>query len=1632
MKIRNIQEYIKQWSLADSLHLLGTDAEPFLSKLNGEETQIDAWIEGSASFANNAQEQLFYEFVQNAFDAEADSLMFFMNKKYLVVLNNGLPFFTDKRSNKERDGQLYNFLAKGKSQKHNDEKKLGNFGQGSKLLYTLIANTGLQKSTELLIEAIKEHKKGPYLISWANDEQLQNFLLDRQKWEWGAYDDWENSMLITKIMMSYYPIAPGVDEELFSKAELSEVVEAFDTLVDPRRNLNRLKQGAALIVPLGDGQYERINNADNVKHVRERLGDFAAIQGDKAQNQKNKLKHIYVFGEEVPIRNVKSVFVTVPIGNKQVEYQFAFNPEFAQEGVVNFYVTLPIHETKYGLGFIIDSGNFEIDDSRQRIREKDKTEKVLELVFKKLKEKIHDIIRTDLAQWEYIYQCLLDTNIPDIEDCAYIRNVFNAILQPVIASHVRTSTGKYMSKDLVWHATNEAMVSNIPLEKMGIARHWVVNEDYKKLKTNHNIHIEPTNIVRVINAADQNKLTQWIKGLSTAQYADFIKLVIPFAKDITKQVYRSNLGNVYAWEELCSTSNVYFTYREEDKHHFAIYPKVEYVAELFSNINNYTEQEYWNCIYEKVNYHTKFFAEDVAGQNCACALLKGMCACNSNAFLEKVKEIALLKNVHGERIAFRQLFTDRPQDTILFDEFVAQQPIPTNAQKDWFANKKQLWSWLKRNSARIKLLTDWGEHADKYLEDIKKAYDSYDLQHLDGEQKLDIYLDENGELTNAYKALTNARVLNNSEYEQFLKQFAKTRFVPTRFRNTLIEAPFTLNRIDNRLSLDDCMSDDMVFPLSFMPILFKLRPSILNNRFVKRTANGYSLVSFTGRNYLDVGIDDDVRKVYKDMGYQAIPEEIVEFIDADHKADYAPNNKELLLDAIAKSRLRAYLLTLVDAADREVKEEYFEALVLSVTGVLDEKDITWRVIKYAMDHPEWQDDVFSAIQYDGNELPESMQAVTVECNGTTYNIYDLLDEVRESNETIEKFLKKLPDPIRFRQIFYDGNRTEQKDSEDVYLALPAADELSVKQLEYCLDYALESNKELKLALEDEDDLEEALEMIYERRFENFNSYFSIPNFDSELHVFADKSLLLEDEYLPAVLDKWLRDHTDAYLLMSSLLTEEKELIAIRKAIRDNYDIQIAEIEECELLGRTIKWIAKRDIEYGSCAHKSVQNFIQAIPNSWSDLPLLRFTGKSIKNEDEQQKLIPCLKLVEHVSNPHYLVDAYEVSRKFFVQQYEVSARFREWIKGQNICVVPQYDFLVDHKLNRNLRVEAKQIALENNDSAEWDGALYEEWKKSYPKYRILLSSSPIVISFTVKCKETILYEEKIGNQDYGYGRSSDNIENYIIVRRAGTTKQIIDNLKVCQNEESLEWFRPAYIELQDLLLNMIQKKQDVDEILSPNYSVGSGTSRGGRSKGNLQVPEDKLDAIKGLMEQLNAEELAVINERMDDIRKALQAMDEEEPTSKVRAVIGYIGEQVYDRYLTKRGIEHEYVAEHEGEYDFKVKQGDETMYVDVKTNLYSLEDGTAPFYIHKSQSAFMQKHPDAKFRIVRVSLKDINIERESTRIKDIYGAEADPAINEKLQKECQKIADTYWKGASIEVFDAKSPEYGLSITRMKS
>ena len=157
---------------------------------------------------------------------------------------------------------------------------------------------------------------------------------------------------------------------------------------------------------------------------------------------------------------------------------------------------------------------------------------------------------------------------------------------------------------------------------------------------------------------------------------------------------------------------------------------------------------------------------------------------------------------------------------------------------------------------------------------------------------------------------------------------------------------------------------------------------------------------------------------------------------------------------------------------------------------------------------------------------------------------------------------------------------------------------------------------------------------------------------------------------------------------------------------------------------------------------------------------------------------------------------------------------------------------------------------------------------------------------------------------------------------------------------------------------------------------------------------------------------------------------EEEKESQVRQTIGFIGELIYSHYLENKKLVKDKDFVHAaldgvGEYDFEIKP--EKMFVDVKTTLYSLKDGTAPFYLHRSQNVFMQKHPDSKYHIVRISLIDLNLKKSYEELRDTYGKDANPLENPRLKKRCEDVAKRYWRGAKIEEFDALSPEYAIRI-----
>jgi hypothetical protein len=83
--------------------------------------------------------------------------------------------------------------------------------------------------------------------------------------------------------------------------------------------------------------------------------------------------------------------------------------------------------------------------------------------------------------------------------------------------------------------------------------------------------------------------------------------------------------------------------------------------------------------------------------------------------------------------------------------------------------------------------------------------------------------------------------------------------------------------------------------------------------------------------------------------------------------------------------------------------------------------------------------------------------------------------------------------------------------------------------------------------------------------------------------------------------------------------------------------------------------------------------------------------------------------------------------------------------------------------------------------------------------------------------------------------------------------------------------------------------------------------------------------------------------------------------------------------------------------------------------------------MHISQSKFLQEHPESQYRIVRISLKDLALEQDYITLRSRYGVDQNPRQNERLKKDCEKIATKYWRKARIEEFNELSPEYSIKL-----
>lgn len=1659
MTIRDINQYIEHLCGEVALDKLRTNKEPLLQKIYGqhfEKDQVQSVISDAASFASNAEEQLFYEFVQNAYDANAKSLYFFANEKYLVVLNNGKPFYTDfdifeENGMRPRDGQLYSFLAKGKSSKWNDSNTLGKYGQGSKLLYTLLTDVSEGRGNEdLLIDAIYNNYKGPYLISWSNSTQLANLLLKQPEWIPAKGDDYENNILFVKILMSYYPITPRVDEKLFSTQEALDAIEAFDTLVDPRRNLHFLnKGGTALIIPLGKGKYERITSKENLERVKTRLGGFASITKDQERNDGKAVEHIYIMGEEIEQHAVRSVFVEFNVEENPFYYHFAFNPVFARNGFVNLFKGLPVIEAKLGLGFIIDSQKFDVDSSRQRINDKGKTQEQLKKAFSELVVKLKDLKQTDSKKFDYIYKSLLATRIPNGEDFKYIRDSFETVFKPFFEENVLTSTGSYENKENVRTYSD---AQQIPLDTIGITKYQWINEDSKKDLLHHGVNIDTINLSTIFADANEIKLQTWIKSLSYNEYVKFHSLADAHKTEIGVcdcKLFKTNKNNLYSYSELRTEINVYYSI--EDNMSFG---ECEHVICPFSNIEL---NVFLSILFSKIKKNIDSFRATDFSKDDAANLLAWISTKDDNYDNRIRKEILLLPNMHDEYCSFDNLFIERPENTILFDNYCVKGHIPqTVVSGNWLLSPKReqklCWQWIVNHWQKLQKDEEWGENTHRYISDVKTVYRAVDDIPTSNEPRLTLNLDVDGKPITDLRVIVNkVSELTEKEYYYLDEKIAHLNLMPYEYHQELQEAPFHIETVKP----SDIVKDELLADKELLRIFIKITSGYLNSYRTQEKDSKYLITkTSSGYNYID-SVSQDLQDELLSANFYHIPTYVQELLNAESSKYKFVDN--MLIKAIEKIENPIKLLPFVKQANKNVVGTFFDNLKpIFIDSKITKEDLRWQVIEFAVhestDNKNYIANVLKLIKHNDNNLPEDIVKQYISINNNQYSVYELDNNYKVDNQAIDSFLNCLPsqNEVDFFKKYFYKDKEEEISTEELYQQLHKT-YLTIEQLRFCIDYSIANNKDYnELEIAENESVTEALNMILKNKFSGFDKFFKMPGVNYETQACAPKEILRENELLPSEIQIWIEKNPSIKELFARLKTDSNPYIAVRKALLNNNhsnDVSIfADEEKQKEIDATIDWAIEKNLIYvcDSDRYKTMMGIIENLPSDYSVMPFLRYTG-NIEIETTKPTFI-----LERCQDDFAFLSVSSQLK----ERLQQSKKLAKFIESKVVYVYGKSKLLYNHGY-KDKSIWEIQESVDMKKFPEHSDPVYDKWKTTPESKGITIhtSETPIIMNFNITSGNESIFADKMYDSEFGY-----ELNKCIVIQQPN--KENLSLMKtIAKHIASMGFFKEPFIALQALYVDEWELSQQKTK---GKGGKGNGKSNIDLSKSTLTEKQaqkaldkisnetadnldkvndltkqmdrntlDKLnkvaDPIKNILDVLEKEDIQLIAENKDKVMQALNDLadaEKEEKESKVRPIIGFIGELIYGHYLENQHKEYDHAAlRGVGEYDFEVKT--DNMYVDVKTTLYSLKDGTAPFYLHRSQDIFMQKHPKSKYHIIRISLIDLNLKKSYEKLRDIYGTDVNPLGNPKLRKECEKIAKEYWRSAKIEEFDALSLKYEI-------
>ena len=1605
MKIRNLQEFIqdrcpnKELNSLDLLYTEDRNEEPFLSAILGDEGDVDNMVEKVASFAKDPEQQVFYEFVQNAFDANADTAYFYAGtvegKDYLLVLNDGKPFYTDpkvKNKKEKREGQLFSFLNKGKSDKPN-EPSIGEFGIGSKLLYTLLTDSSEDFSVASLMKpAIIDGRRAPYLLSWAEGRQLDNFLLDRNIWDRSCgYANTE--FLIAKILCCYYPLEPGVNSTLFSDSEASLLATVVKTLVNPEHLLHRFRQsGTAIIIPLGDGKLRTLTEERLTDKVGGCLAPFSSIIRGYKEFENKHLSRIFFLGKE--IEEIHAVTVPVDIEKKinnetkKYKYQFVFDESFISQNTVNLYKALPISDSVYNLNFIIDSLDFPVDDSRQDISESNVAINGIKKAMVKLVEQLDSIKQKDRVKFDRIYRCLLASRpTNDI-----VKVPFEEVLVPFLKNNILLVNGNYGTFESSVVISSEL---NIPISDLGILDVDAVDKNVVADYTDIGIEIEELSLSNIIENADKQNLSAWILRLSNDDYDVFHSEILDIIQDLPNEnLLRTNKGNVVSYDDvLDEKNNIYFCDIAKD-----VFLDTDQLECVTLPLGSAAPQEPEKCIWNKIKENASTFSS-LESIDAICAILQTVEGVVST---KQIREnISLLKNTNGIKMPFYDLFKKRPANTILFEKFIAKAPLPNKVKDNWFVSDKQIWTWLQRHWETVKSLDDWNEYSSQYIKDIKYAWNCCEDKE---KEHLELCLDVNGvPLKDSYNYIKGTlKSYSEEDYEELVKVFNVFDIVPYKYRITLTTSPFSLSG----LSFDDLLTDEspsVSVSSKQLSILINLIDGFWNKYHVEKESDSLTVTQLSegeSNYWCPLNLSEDEQNNLDDAGFKRI-DNTISCPSDEYRIDI---NSMLLQKAIEAVKSRILLFPIVKKCTGVIQSycDYLEDIDLFSSENITKDNTKWDLIKWFGDKDEYVDIIWSLITIDNQHLPLKLCPNKVEVKDSkTYNAYSLVPRLATEDAIVNKILNAVPEKAFFEEN-YCKKRRESISANDVIQEM-ALDQLTVYQLEFALDYAAHGyhiDSDFKLA--EGEDLDEALEMIFKRKFKSFYKKFLIEDFNPSKQIYASDELLLETEMIPDSVSSWIKRHETEKvfdLFDDSELWRNHFLIQTRFAYAHSGKVSIPgniNDEERWILENTFQWIIGQQngmpISHSSNEYDIIKSLQILFKASDDTMPyLLKYTSSLSDNNDIQYKI--CLPDNRDVT--FLALNSQEQRKKISQFLKEKNAELINFF-AQNDIYLPlePKELMRKHLLANNKMLTLKYQSTRDSSWKEWNDSTYQRWLEmpESEQIHIYCANEPISSKIHFMDGKQSLIELPL--QDGAlYGYSFDEKGKLLGVavtfpnHNDNNMYRALENNAVANIPEfqqpfiALQGLKLAELMADDIIPEVIDALKNLNEdqikqILDGNFGNGDGTGNGDQQRGKSEEKEDE---------------------------------------SKENRISGFIGELLYKKYLERKGYSYDWAAQNgEGRYDFSVEN---EAYIEIKTNVRTIIDGKAPFYLHRNQMEFLHQNHIDKYYVCRLSLTDLGLVSQYKVIRDKYGMDTDPSQNDSLYSDCEKIVNDFWDNKIIQDFE---------------